>query len=242
MAEVLADLTDPEILPAAHSENHGTRTALNDRADTTVEVVMTMSSAVEAAARRRTVRLSTYVIVAFALALVVWAGSDVSAFVADLGVGAHIPPVGWIAAALTVAVYAGYTLWAVPEVRPVVLEVSWFRLLAVPLAVGSGLIEEMFFRHFLMSWFAAVGLGTLLQIVVSALIFAAVHTIWVVFGRSWKAVVPILLSTFGLGVLMSLVYLASGRIVLPAVIAHVAINVVIEPGLLLSSARYAVRR
>lgn len=100
----------------------------------------------------------------------------------------------------------------------------------------------MFFRHLLMSWFAAAGLGTALQIVVSALLFAATHTIWVVFGRSWKAVLPILLSTFGLGVLMSLVYLASGRIVLPAVAAHNAINLLIEPGLLLSSARHAVRR
>lgn len=44
-----------------------------------------------------------------------------------------------------------------------------------------------------------------------------------------------LLSTFGLGVLMSLVYLASGRIVMPAVIAHMVINLVIQPGPFLSS-------
>jgi membrane protease YdiL (CAAX protease family) len=202
----------------------------------------TNSTAAEADARRRTVRLSAGVIVAFALALLIWAGADVAAFAGELGLGAEISASGWTAAALAAAIYVCYTLWAVPEIRPVVSEVSWFRALAVPMALGSGLIEEMFFRHFLMSWFAAAGLETVLQIIVSAVIFAAVHTIWVVFGRSWRAVLPILLSTFGLGVLMSLVYLASGRIVMPAVVAHMVINLLIEPGLLLSSARHAVRR
>lgn len=202
----------------------------------------TTSTTAETAARRRTARLAAGVIVVFALGLLLWAGPDAAAFAAELGLGTDIPASGWIVAALAAACYAGYTLWAVPEIRPVALEVSWFRALAVPLALGSGLIEEMFFRHLLMSWFAAVGLGTVLQIIVSALLFAATHTIWVVFGRSWRAVLPILLSTFGLDVLMSLVYLASGRIVLPAVAAHIAINLLIEPGLLLSSARHAVRR
>lgn len=99
------------------------------------------------------------------------------------------------------------------------------------------MIEEMFFRDFLMSWFTAAGLGTLLQIIASASIFAVAHTVWLVFGNSWRTTLPILLSTFGLGILMSLVYLASDWIVLPAVPAHAAISLVIEPGLLLSSAR-----
>lgn len=220
------------------------RTAVNDLADTTIEKMMATNSTAAAGvdARRRTVRLSAGVIAAFTLALLIWAGQDPATFATEVGLGADIPPSGWIAAGLAAAVYAVYTLWAVPEIRSVVLEASWFRALAVPLALGSGLIEEMFFRHWLMSWFSAIGLGTVLQVVVSALIFAAVHTVWVVFGRSWRAVLPILLSTFGLGVLMSLVYLASGRVVLPAVVAHVAINLVIEPGLLLSSVRHTVAR
>lgn len=220
------------------------RTAVNHRAGTTIEKMMAtnLTAAAGVDARRRTVWLSAGVIAAFTLALLIWAGQDPATFAAEVGLGSDIPPFGWIAAGLVAAVYAVYTLWVVPEIRSVVLEVSWFRALAVPLALGSGLIEEMFFRHRLMSWFAAIGLGTVLQVVVSALIFAAVHTVWVVFGRRWMAVLPILLSTFGLGVLMSLVYLASGRVVLPAVVAHVAINLVIEPGLLLSSARHAVAR
>ena len=196
----------------------------------------------DAAARRRTAWLAAGVIVAFAAALLIWAGRDPDAFAAELGIGADIPPRGWIVAGLVAAVYTAYTLWAVPQIRPVVSEVSWFRALAIPLAVGSGLVEEMFFRHILMTSFAHGGLGAVAQVLLSALAFAAVHTIWVVFGRSWAAALPILLSTFALGVLMSLVYLASDRVVLPAVIAHAAINLVIEPGLLLNSARQAVAR
>ena len=193
----------------------------------------------DAAARRRTAWLAAGVIVAFAAALLI---CDPDAFVAELGIGADIPPRGWIVAGLVAAGYTAYTLWAVPQIRPVVSEISWFRALAIPLAVGSGLVEEMFFRHILMTSFAHGGLGIVTQVLLSALAFAAVHTIWVVFGRSWTAALPILLSTFALGVLMSLVYLASDRVVLPAVIAHAAINLVIEPGLLLNSARQAVAR
>lgn len=191
----------------------------------------------ETAARRRTVRFSAGVLTVFTLALLLWAGTDPSEFIRELGVGAQIPLKGWCVAAIATVAYTTYTLWAVPEIRPVTVETSWFRALALPLAAGSGLIEEMFFRHFLMSWFAAVGFGTLLQILTSALIFAAAHTVWLVFGNSWRTLLPILLSTFGLGILMSLVYLASERVILPAVLAHAAINLVIEPGLLLKSAR-----
>lgn len=153
----------------------------------------------DAAARRRTAWLAAGVIATFAAALLVWAGRDAGGFAAELGIGADIPARGWMVAGLVAVAYTAYTLWAVPQVRPVVTEISWFRALAVPLAVGSGLIEEMFFRHVLMTWSADGGLGTVPQVLLSALVFAAVHTIWVVFGRSWAAVLPILLSTFALG-------------------------------------------
>ena len=210
---------------------------MNDRPDSPVAQT---APAIEVAARRRTGWLAAGVIASFTIAVLVWAGPDPSGFAAQLGVGAQIPGTGWLVAAVAAVLYVSYTLWAVPEIRPVVREVSWFRALAVPLALGSGLIEEMFFRHTLMSWFDSAGWSTVAQIAVSALLFAAAHTFWVLFGRSWKNVLPILCSTFALGVAMSLVYLASGRVVLPAVVAHAAINLVIEPGLLLHSARFAV--
>lgn len=206
---------------------------------TTTPPARTATDTDELVARRRTTRLALLVTAVFALALAIWIVPDPGGFAHSLGLGETVPATGWALAALVVVAYTAYTLWAVPAIRPVAIEISWFRALAVPLAVGSGLIEEMFFRHVLMSAGDAAGMPVLLQVAVSAVIFAAVHTVWVLFGRSWQAVLPILLSTFGLGVLMALVYLASDRIVLPAVLAHGAINLVIEPGLLLSSARLA---
>ena len=72
----------------------------------------------------------------------------------------------------------------------------------------------------------------LLQIVLSAALFAVVHGVWVMFAKSWRIATPVLCSTFALGVLLSLVYVASDRVIIPAILTHVAINLVIEPGLL----------
>lgn len=204
---------------------------MNDRAT---------ASAEENAARRRTVRMSAQVVAAFTVALLLWVPFDPDGFARGLGLGASIPARGWLVAGAVVVAYASYTLWAVPETRPVARELSWFRSLAVPLALGSGLVEEMFFRHYVMSILQTAGFPAVAQVLASAALFALVHSVWVLFGANWRTVLPILLSTFGLGVLMALVYLASGRVALPAVVAHAAINLVIEPGLLLSASRAAV--
>lgn len=196
----------------------------------------------EVAARRRTVVISVFALAALAAPLLIWVPPDPGRFLMALGFGADIPAFGWVAAALVVVTYTAYTLWAVPEVR--------VRL--TPSSLGSGRwrsrlhccpvwSRNTFFRMFVMDSFAGMGMPVVLQVLVSALIFAAVHTVWVLFSRSWRVVLPVLFSTAGLGVLLALVYLFSDRIVLPAVIAHIVINLVIEPGLLLNAAKQAFR-
>lgn len=142
---------------------------------------------------------------------------------------------GWLLAAAVALVYISYTLWAVPSVRSMAVEFSWLKLLGVPLAVLSGVIEEFVFRRLLMDALRDGGQGVALQIVLSALAFAVAHTVWIVFSRNWRILVPVLISTFILGVMLSSVYLTSERVVLPAVLAHIVINLVIEPGLLHSA-------
>ncbi|MGO1756026.1 MAG: lysostaphin resistance A-like protein [Brevibacterium aurantiacum] len=190
-------------------------------------------------ARRRTLLLACGAVMVFIVALAAWFGPSPGQFAVVLGWRNEVPVRGWAVAGAVAVGYTAYTLWAVPEIRPLVFERSWFRTIGVPLALLSGLIEEMFFRQVVMDWLAARGVTVLLQIVVSSLLFASAHAVWALFGKSWPATVPIRASTFGLGVLMSIVYVASDRVVLPAVLAHVAINLVIEPGLLLSSSRRA---
>ncbi|GAJ97876.1 hypothetical protein JCM19055_764 [Geomicrobium sp. JCM 19055] len=84
-----------------------------------------------------------------------------------------------------------------------------------------------------------MGYGVLLQTFISATIFAAAHLIWVLFSRDWRFILPVLISTFVLGVLLSLAYVASDRVVLPVIVAHIVINLIIEPGLLYNSAKEA---
>lgn len=172
------------------------------------------------------------IIAVFAIALLIWMLPNPKGFLGLFGSFETVPAVGWISAtALTVA-YIGYTLWALPVVRRMAVEISWLKLVAVPLAVLSGIIEELFFRQFLMDFFETQGHGLIMQTVVSAVLFAVVHVVWVFFARDWRILIPVFTSTFVLGVLFSGVYVLSDRVVLPVVLAHIAINLVIEPGLL----------
>ncbi|WP_193745284.1 CPBP family intramembrane glutamic endopeptidase [Geomicrobium sp. JCM 19055] len=137
------------------------------------------------------------------------------------------------------SVYSVYTLWIIPDIRPFVFEWSKLKIWAIPLAVLSGIIEEVFFRKIIMDAIQGLGYGVLLQTFISATIFAAAHLIWVLFSRDWRFILPVLISTFVLGVLLSLAYVASDRVVLPVIVAHIVINLIIEPGLLYNSAKEA---
>jgi membrane protease YdiL (CAAX protease family) len=191
-------------------------------------------------ARRRTTMLAGGVVASFVVALAIWILPDPVRFVGSMGQVSAVPALGWIVAVVVAIGYTAYTLWAVPIVRVIAVERSWFRLLAIPLALLSGVLEEMFFRRVVMNALADGGVSLLAQILLSALLFAVVHCVWALFAKSWRIVLPVLGSTFALGVLLSLVYVASDRVIIPAILTHIAINLVIEPGLLHSAAQRAM--
>ena len=195
----------------------------------------------EVNARRRTTLLAGAVIGSLVVALSIWILPNPARFVESMGHVSEVPALGWILGIVVAITYTAYTLWAVPTVRIIAIERSWFRLLAVPLALLSGVLEEMFFRRVVMDALASNGVSLLLQIVLSAALFAVVHAVWVLFAKSWRMALPVLSSTFVLGVLLSLVYVTSERVVIPAILTHFAINLVIEPGLLLSASQRAMR-
>lgn len=144
-------------------------------------------------------------------------------------------PLGWMMAFLVAAGYVAYTFWAVPFVRRTAFEPSMLKLLAIPLAVVTGFFEELVFRKFLMDWLHTAGITWWLQILATALAFGLAHSIWGAFSRDLSIIMPVALSTAGLGAALGCVYLASDRVILPAIIAHTAINLIIEPALLRSS-------
>lgn len=148
---------------------------------------------------------------------------------------AAAPGNAWLFALLIAAGYVRYTLRVVPGVRQRALEFSSIKLWALPLAVMAGIIEEVAFRAALMDYAAAAGWAVGWQILASALAFGLAHSIWVWFARDWSILRPVLVSTSVLGACLAVLYLSGGRNVWPCVVAHVLINLVIEPWLLIAA-------
>jgi len=111
----------------------------------------------EVSARRRTTLLAGAVIGSFVVALSARILPNPVRFLESVGQASEVPALGWILAVVVAIAYTAYTLWAVPAVRTIAIEWSRFRLLAVPLALLSGVLEEMFFRRVVMDALAGKG-------------------------------------------------------------------------------------
>lgn len=128
-----------------------------------------------------------------------------------------------------------HALWSVPFVREHVTEVSPLKALGVWVAITSSTLEEIVFRRMVMDTLADHGIGVVGQIGASALAFGVAHGAWVLLSREWTIAIPVVVSTTFLGAALAAIYLLSDRALLPAVIAHIVINLVIEPWLILSA-------
>lgn len=173
-----------------------------------------------------------------AIPLVLWLIRDPAWFVTDLlGVNqaASSIPWAWVLAAVIVVAYVAYTFWAVPFVKEHATSFTGLKLLAIPLALVTGTLEELLFRKFLMDWLDGLGAAGVLQVLAAAVAFGVAHSLWVLFSRDARIIVPVVTATTALGAALGATYLLADRNVLPVIAAHIAINLVIEPWLLLSS-------
>lgn len=148
---------------------------------------------------------------------------------------AFAPLLAWILATITAVAYVLYTMKAIPLVLVKQKEISLFKLLGILAALVGGIVEEVFFRRWLMDMLMARGLGPILQIIISGLAFGLAHTAWILFKGDIKFTIPAILSTSVLGILLAIIYLVGGRNLGPCIFAHVLINIIIEPWLMLSS-------
>ena len=145
-------------------------------------------------------------------------------------------PLTWVLAAVTAIAYVVYTMRAIPFIAGMQREISPFKLLGIFAAVVGGIVEEVFFRRWGMDMLLSRGFGSVPQVVISGIAFGLAHSGWALFAkRSLKFSLPAVLSTSMLGVLLAVVYLVGGRNLGPCISAHVAINIVIEPWLMLSA-------
>lgn len=150
--------------------------------------------------------------------------------------GTMAPPIAWILAAIVGVVYVLYTIKAIPFIAGMQREISLFKLLGILSAVVGGIVEEVFFRRWTMDMLMSGGFNPILQVAISGVAFGAVHASWTLLAkRNFKGTLPAIISTSVLGVFLAIVYLAGGRNPGPCIFAHVLINVVIEPWLMLSA-------
>jgi membrane protease YdiL (CAAX protease family) len=106
---------------------------------------------------------------------------------------------------------------------------STFKLSGLALAVPAAILEEVFFRQYVMD--ALAHETAIIQILASALTFGIAHAIWGIRG-GWRAAAGAVGSTTLMGAALAVVYLASGRAVLPCVVSHFLITAILEPWLL----------
>jgi len=145
------------------------------------------------------------------------------------------PPLAWILAAILVTVYVFYTMKAIPLVLEKQNEISLFKLLGILSAVVGGIVEEVFFRRWIMDMIMSGGFALTFQVIISGIAFGLAHSSWLLAKRDFKFAIPAILSTSVLGIFLAIIYLLGGRNLGPCIFAHVVINIIIEPWLMLSA-------
>ena len=145
------------------------------------------------------------------------------------------PPLAWILAAILGIAYVLYTMKAIPLVLEKQSEISLFKLLGILSALVGGIVEEVFFRRWIMDMFMSKGVAPILQIIISGIAFGLAHFSWLLAKRDFKFAIPAILSTSVLGIFLAIIYLLGGRNLGPCIFAHIMINIVIEPWMMLSA-------
>jgi membrane protease YdiL (CAAX protease family) len=155
---------------------------------------------------------------------------------ADIGWRKRASIWGWSAAIVLTLGYAGLMLLGPLRSQPILSDWSFFRI-ATGLGVGitAGVCEEAIFRGFVMTQARDAGLPVIVQVALSALLFGLAHIGW---GTMTGHInVGALLGSIGatavLGALLGGVYVLGHRSLTPVMAAHGAIDIAIEPWLML---------
>lgn len=157
--------------------------------------------------------------------------------VSNLGfTGASLAPLSaWAAALLFALCYIAFTFWALPSVRRFQKEGSLFKLIGVVAALASGIMEEVVFRRLLMDYAQAWGLSEVWQVVLSGVVFGLAHGVWHLFSAHRQFAMVGIAATTVAGMALAGLYLLANRSLGPPIAAHVLINLVIEPWLVLAA-------
>jgi uncharacterized protein len=136
---------------------------------------------------------------------------------------------GWILALGVAAAFVVYSVRGLPTIGKYLWNVSPFKLTGIALAIPAAILEEVFFRQFVMN--LLIDRSIVIQVVASALSFGLGHAIWGIRG-GWRAMTNAVASTTLMGVALAVVFLASNRTILPCIVSHFIITATLEPWLI----------
>jgi uncharacterized protein len=148
----------------------------------------------------------------------------------------HVGIIGWILGVIVAIAFVALAS-RFPSVRSNLFRASLLKILAFAVAIAAGLCEECIFRKLLMDSLQHAGIGLIIQVLASGLLFGLAHGVWGFFRGSLAAAIGATLATGMLGLALALVYVASYRIVAPAILSHFLINAFAEPGLVLAAVK-----
>lgn len=141
----------------------------------------------------------------------------------------------WFFTLLIVIGYIFYTVITLPFVKSHLLIVSWLKLIGIWVAIVSGIAEEIIFRHLLMDYLLSMEFSNMSQVLISGIAFGIPHGTWILLRGEIKIAIPVIISTTTLGCLLAMLYIYTGRSTFAPIVAHILINIVIEPWLMLSA-------
>ena len=154
----------------------------------------------------------------------------------DFGLWKRSPLRGWVLATLMTALYVWIVFESALSHQAGMNEVSLFHV-GNSLAAGlsAGIVEEIFFRGFVMNQLRWSGFSVTAQVIASGVLFGAAHVGWgVLAGKpQWNVAIGAMVTTSILGLLYALIYIASRRSLMPVLIGHVLMDVLIEPWLVM---------
>lgn len=144
----------------------------------------------------------------------------------------------WILAVVVAALMVGTALASFGTTAQLLTDWSFYRIfLGLVLGGSAGICLETIFRGFVTTQARDAGLHVILQITLSAVLFALAlnRMAWSGFPGhpEFWAVVGTTASSTVLGVAFAIIYLIGNRSLNPAIASHTAIDMVVEPGMIL---------
>jgi membrane protease YdiL (CAAX protease family) len=155
----------------------------------------------------------------------------------DLGWRKSSSPWGWLAAFVTVTVYAGFAVMG-PMLKgaPLLTDWSFFRIaMGLGIGISAGICEETMFRGFVMTQARDGGAPVMVQVLLSLVSFGLAHMGWGGASGQFdlRSMIGAMVSTSILGLMLAVTYMLGRRSLMPVVAAHAAIDMIIEPWLML---------